>query len=606
MVFTTNSLRNTTIAVDDDAIYYEVVTRFWHPNLTKIFKLDKDRRELALIAEIERLPGQESKVRFGGAQERWMSEDEFLKWDAVKRGGTFTGEEGVEYRWKSHRRHLQLVRADDEQKASLADFHKHRRHFFVFRMSRHAFLEVKSEATEAMDRLINRSASKALIVRFRPPNDPAHRRGRQTYAQTYSFLYMSACRTLESSKASGQPRAPSPAPKKECPCPYLADASISLHFFASIIKPRSRALDIKLAIFSFPFSENNNFISILRGPAASFSARRDTQECNSQGKPHSFLLQRGRGCDDGPEISYKLSYPSVRLDIMRTSICLSLLAAFCALVSAVPNAANEGYGVQARRPAPSKRADAARPLPSKRAPMKRDVEGRAAHPQPSKRAPAPAPSKRAYAPQPSKRAYAPQPSKRAPVPQPSKHAPRAEPQPYERAYAAQPSKRAYAAQPSKRAYAAQPSKRAAVPQPLDHELSKRSQEERSESEEVVFDTVSDQLCPAELSVCAINPAETASSLEDLVHHGFECVDFKSDLESCGGCGYRDADAPIDVDVGTIAWRFLMRPPSLASLVVVRSTTARLATRSLRMATLVSRSKHEEESIFRLGSRPPSH
>ena len=49
----------------------------------------------------------------------------------------------------------QLVRADGDQKAPIADFHKHRRHFFVLRMSRHAFLEVKPEATESMDRLIS-------------------------------------------------------------------------------------------------------------------------------------------------------------------------------------------------------------------------------------------------------------------------------------------------------------------------------------------------------------------------------------------------------------------------------------------------------------------
>ena len=39
--FTTNSLRNTTASVDDDTLFYEIVTRFWHPHLTKIFKLDK-------------------------------------------------------------------------------------------------------------------------------------------------------------------------------------------------------------------------------------------------------------------------------------------------------------------------------------------------------------------------------------------------------------------------------------------------------------------------------------------------------------------------------------------------------------------------------------
>ncbi|KAI0059508.1 hypothetical protein BV25DRAFT_1808942 [Artomyces pyxidatus] len=154
MVFTTNSLRNTTIAVDDDALYYEIVTRYWHPNLTKIFKLDKEIREMLLIAELERVPGQPAKIRFGGEHGEWVSEEEFLRWDPETRGGTFTGGEGVQYRWKSHNRRLQLIRADDDQKVPLAKYHTYRRHFFVFRMSRHAFLEVKSEATEAMDKLI--------------------------------------------------------------------------------------------------------------------------------------------------------------------------------------------------------------------------------------------------------------------------------------------------------------------------------------------------------------------------------------------------------------------------------------------------------------------
>ncbi|TFY76173.1 hypothetical protein EWM64_g7839 [Hericium alpestre] len=154
MEFWTNSLRNTTIAVDNDAFYYEVVTRYWHPRLTKIFKLDKETREMNLIAELERPEGKEACVRFGGEHGRWIGEEEFLRWDKEKRGGTFVGGEGVEYRWKSHHRRLQLVRADDQEKSPLAKFHTYRRHFFLFRMSKHAFLEVKSEAIEAMDRLI--------------------------------------------------------------------------------------------------------------------------------------------------------------------------------------------------------------------------------------------------------------------------------------------------------------------------------------------------------------------------------------------------------------------------------------------------------------------
>jgi hypothetical protein len=36
MEFATNSVRNTTLATADDDPYYEIVTRFWHPHITKI------------------------------------------------------------------------------------------------------------------------------------------------------------------------------------------------------------------------------------------------------------------------------------------------------------------------------------------------------------------------------------------------------------------------------------------------------------------------------------------------------------------------------------------------------------------------------------------
>lgn len=67
--FTANSLRNTTIAVDNDALYYEIVTRFWHPHITKIRKLNGDTMELVTIAELERFPGKTPRLR-------WMSEVE--------------------------------------------------------------------------------------------------------------------------------------------------------------------------------------------------------------------------------------------------------------------------------------------------------------------------------------------------------------------------------------------------------------------------------------------------------------------------------------------------------------------------------------------------
>ncbi|KAI9455906.1 hypothetical protein BJY52DRAFT_1151366 [Lactarius psammicola] len=158
LMLATNSLRNTTIAVEDDTQYYEIVTRFWHPHLTKIFKLEAETREMVLVAEIEREPGKNVRVRFGGEHGEWIREQDFLKWDfpkAITSGGVFTGGENAEYRWKSHRRRLQLVKADDDAKVPLVQYHIYRRHFLAFRMSRHAFLEIKPEAmTEGLDKMI--------------------------------------------------------------------------------------------------------------------------------------------------------------------------------------------------------------------------------------------------------------------------------------------------------------------------------------------------------------------------------------------------------------------------------------------------------------------
>ncbi|KAI0948914.1 hypothetical protein AcW1_008655 [Taiwanofungus camphoratus] len=155
MVLTANSLRNTTLSVKDNTYYYEVVTRYWHPNLTRVIKHDFETRELHPLAEIEGLQGKQAKVRFGGDKGDWIPASEFVKFDPDDVGGTFATGAGVQFRWRIHKGRFQLVRADDPEK-SVADFHPHKRHFFVFRMSQHAFLEIKPEpeAIEALDRLI--------------------------------------------------------------------------------------------------------------------------------------------------------------------------------------------------------------------------------------------------------------------------------------------------------------------------------------------------------------------------------------------------------------------------------------------------------------------
>ncbi|PCH35977.1 hypothetical protein WOLCODRAFT_46155, partial [Wolfiporia cocos MD-104 SS10] len=151
----TNSLRNTTFAVKDNKYYFEAVTRYWHSNLTKIIQHDFEVRELTLVAEIEGLQSKAPKVRFGGEKGEWIPASEFVKSDGEKLGGSFTSEQGVEFKWKIENGHLKLVRADDENK-ELVNFIPYKRHFGFWRMSQRAHLEVKPEPEimEALDRLI--------------------------------------------------------------------------------------------------------------------------------------------------------------------------------------------------------------------------------------------------------------------------------------------------------------------------------------------------------------------------------------------------------------------------------------------------------------------
>ncbi|KAJ7599478.1 hypothetical protein C8J56DRAFT_770032 [Mycena floridula] len=164
--FTTNSVKNTTLATEDDLHYYEIVTRFWHPTLTKINLLDPDTQILRTIAEIEKTGTRKGipqhQVRFLRETVdlndlqwgEWISCEEFVRvQNPDKIGGTFVHDD-VEYRWKTHNRRLQLVRADDEEKNALVVFHPHHRYFFVLRMYRHATLELKPQVAKLLDRLI--------------------------------------------------------------------------------------------------------------------------------------------------------------------------------------------------------------------------------------------------------------------------------------------------------------------------------------------------------------------------------------------------------------------------------------------------------------------
>lgn len=159
MFFETNSLRNTTLAVKDDVLYYEIVTRFWHPNVTRIIKHDFESRVLTPVAEIEGLFDKKSRVRFGpfAAEDKepeWTPADEFVKFDK-ERGGSFILGEGKEYQWKIVKGNLHLVKTDEPDK-TLVEFHPYKRHFGLWRMSQHAYFEIKpeQEIIEAFEKFI--------------------------------------------------------------------------------------------------------------------------------------------------------------------------------------------------------------------------------------------------------------------------------------------------------------------------------------------------------------------------------------------------------------------------------------------------------------------
>ncbi|KAJ7320855.1 hypothetical protein DFH08DRAFT_713618 [Mycena albidolilacea] len=179
MEFATNSVRNTTLATADDDPYYEIVTRFWHPHITKINKLDPSSRKLTTVCEIDNKKGREAKIRFMSGDRKdettekkaedstlgeWVSSEAILKLAPEKPGGIFVDSNGVEYRWKTHNRNFLLVRCDDVGKLPVVTYHPYKRHLGFWRMSKHAMLEIKPQLFDDLERLI---ASYLLVERQR-------------------------------------------------------------------------------------------------------------------------------------------------------------------------------------------------------------------------------------------------------------------------------------------------------------------------------------------------------------------------------------------------------------------------------------------------------
>lgn len=164
LTLTTNSTQNTTISDETDTIYYEIRTEPWIPLHTKVKRLDPETREFEVRAEIQRF-GDSPQVRVLERSKEWARADQFLKVDEVKPGGLgskggyvvgrFRGDDGHIYRWQVNKGHLELVRADvEEVQPPVVIQHHHKRHFWFFRMSKHAWLEVKPEMKNTLDSLI--------------------------------------------------------------------------------------------------------------------------------------------------------------------------------------------------------------------------------------------------------------------------------------------------------------------------------------------------------------------------------------------------------------------------------------------------------------------
>ncbi|CAK5269077.1 unnamed protein product [Mycena citricolor] len=154
--FATNSVRNTTLSSGSDDPYYEIVTRFWHPKITKIRRLDQGTRLMSTVCEIDAGPhGRAAKVRFAEPSPlalhdkelnwgEWVDSEALIKMAEGKQGGIFVDTDGTEYRWKTQKRRFQLVRVGDETQNPVVTFHGHKRPLGVWwMMSEHSKLEIR-------------------------------------------------------------------------------------------------------------------------------------------------------------------------------------------------------------------------------------------------------------------------------------------------------------------------------------------------------------------------------------------------------------------------------------------------------------------------------
>ncbi|KII89411.1 hypothetical protein PLICRDRAFT_53842 [Plicaturopsis crispa FD-325 SS-3] len=154
LALTTTSLHNVVISNASDDIYYEVVTPKWAPETTKISRLAPETREFLVVGELQNKDGRPVAVRvYGGVA---VPAGEFLRSEGQKQK-RFRGRDGKDYLWRHKNGRLELTSLDAPGGSrSVATYRRHRRHLFMFTISRQPYIEVDPSvlAVETLDILI--------------------------------------------------------------------------------------------------------------------------------------------------------------------------------------------------------------------------------------------------------------------------------------------------------------------------------------------------------------------------------------------------------------------------------------------------------------------
>lgn len=79
-------------------------------------------------------------------------------------------------------------------------------------------------------------------------------------------------------------------------------------------------------------------------------------------------------------------------------------------------------------------------------------------------------------------------------------------------------------------------KRAPAPAPSGYRKRDEPQQQPITGEK----SISQYLCPRPMRACPVSPQSSPITVEQLLQEGFECVDDREDLMSCGGCGLSDS------------------------------------------------------------------